>query len=277
MMRRLFNYSEADSFVHNLSGVSKLVGFLAMTFTVMLSYDIRVIAAVLIISVFVFRASRIRLRDLRVVIIYIAIFMTINFVLTFVFDPQYGVRLYGTEHILYVFTERYTLTQEQLLYQTTKISKYAATVPFGLLFFITTHPSEFASSMNRLGIHYKVAFAFSLTLRYIPDIASEYMLISKAQQARGLELSKKQKFSKRVKEYVKMIVPLIMSSLDRIDNISDAMDLRGFAKHKRRTWYNTRKLSRNDKMAIIFTLTVFSISLLITIFVNQGRFWNPFI
>jgi energy-coupling factor transport system permease protein len=102
------------------------------------------------------------------------------------------------------------------------------------------------------------------------------MIISKAQQARGLELSKKQKFSTRVKEYVKMIVPLIMSSLDRIDNISDAMDLRGFAKHKKRTWYNTRKLSRNDKLAIVFTLSVFTASLLITIFVNQGRFWNPF-
>jgi energy-coupling factor transport system permease protein len=265
-----------DSFVHNLSGVSKLVGFFSMTFTVMLTYDIRVIAFVLFISVFVFWASKIRLRDLRVVIIYITIFMSINYILTFVFDPLYGVRLYGTEHIIYSFSERYILTQEQLLYQTTKISKYAATVPFGLLFFLTTHPSEFASSMNRLGIHYKVAFAFSLTLRYLPDISSEYMIISKAQQARGLELSKKQKFSTRVKEYVKMIVPLIMSSLDRIDNISDAMDLRGFAKHKKRTWYNTRKLSRNDKLAIVFTLSVFTASLLITIFVNQGRFWNPF-
>ena len=276
-MKRLFNYSEADSLVHNLSGVSKLIGFLAMTFTVMLTYDPRVIAVVLVISVFVFWASGIRLRDLRVVIIYIAIFITINFILTFVFDPQYGVRLYGTEHVIYTFSERYTLTQEQLLYQITKISKYAATVPFGLLFFLTTHPSEFASSLNRIGVHYKVAFAFSLTLRYLPDISSEYLIISKAQQARGLELSKKQKFSKRVKEYVKMIVPLIMSSLDRIDNISDAMDLRGFAKHKKRTWYNTRTLSRNDKVAILFTVGVFTGSLLITIFVNQGRFWNPFI
>jgi len=276
-MKRLFNYREADSFVHNLSGVSKLVGFLAMTFTVMLTYDPRVIAVVLIIAVFVFRASKIRLRDLRVVIIYISVFMAINFVLTFLFDPQYGVRLYGTKHVLYTFSERYTLTQEQLLYQITKIGKYAATVPFGLLFFLTTHPSEFASSMNRLGIHYKVAFAFSLTLRYLPDISSEYMIISKAQQARGLELSKKQKFSKRVKEYVRMIVPLIMSSLDRIDNISDAMDLRGFAKQKKRTWYNTRRLSRNDKLAILFTLAVFAGSLVITLFVNQSRFWNPFI
>lgn len=276
-MRRLFNYSEADSFVHNLSGVSKLVGFFAMTFTVMLTYDPRVIAVVLVIAVFVFRASGIRLRDLRIVLIYITIFISINFVMTFIFDPQYGVRLYGTEHVLFSITERYTMTQEQLLYQTTKISKYAATIPFGLLFFLTTHPSEFASSMNRLGIHYKIAFAFSLTLRYLPDISSEYMIISKAQQARGLELSKKQKFSKRVREYVKMIVPLIFSSLDRIDNISDAMDLRGFAKNKKRTWYNTRKLSRSDKLTILFTLTVFTLSLMVTIFINGSRFWNPFV
>ena len=276
-MRRLFNYSEADSFVHNLSGVSKLVGFFAMTFTVMLTYDPRISAAVFVIAVFVFKASGIRLRDLRIVLIYITIFISINFVMTFIFDPQYGVRLYGTEHVLFSITERYTMTQEQLLYQTTKISKYAATIPFGLLFFLTTHPSEFASSMNRLGVHYKIAFAFSLTLRYLPDISSEYMIISKAQQARGLELSKKQKFSKRVREYVKMIVPLIFSSLDRIDNISDAMDLRGFAKNKKRTWYNTRKLSRSDQLTILFTLTVFTLSLMVTIFINGSRFWNPFV
>ncbi|MEN8240530.1 MAG: energy-coupling factor transporter transmembrane component T [Chloroflexota bacterium] len=276
-MKKLFNYSEADSLIHNLSGVSKLIGFLAMTFTVMLTYDPRVIAVVLVIAVFVFWASGIHLRDLKVVIIYISIFMALNFVMTFLFDPQYGEQLYGTKHVIYSFSARYVLTQEQLLYQLAKISKYAATIPFGLLFFLTTHPSEFASSMNRLGIHYKVAFAFSLTLRYIPDIYSEYMIISKAQQARGLDLSAQQKFGKRVKEYTKMIFPLVMSSLDRIDNIADAMDLRGFAKHKKRTWYNTRKLLRNDKLTIVFTLAVFAGSLMITAFVNHGRFWNPFI
>jgi energy-coupling factor transport system permease protein len=74
-----------------------------------------------------------------------------------------------------------------------------------------------------------------------------------------------------------MIVPLIFSSLDRIDNISDAMDLRGFAKNKKRTWYNTRKLSRNDKITILFTLTIFTLSLMVTIFINGSRFWNPFV
>ncbi len=275
-MSRLFNYNEADSFVHNLSGVSKLIGFFAMTFTVMLTYDTRVIFGVLVLAFFTFRISGIKLRDLRVVLIYISVFLSLNFVMTFLFDPQYGVRLYESKQVLFTITERYTMTQEQLLYQVTKISKYAATIPFGLLFFLTTHPSEFAASMNKIGIHFKIAYVFNLTLRYLPDIYTEYTTISKAQQARGLDLSKKQKFSKRVREYVRMIFPLIMSSLDRINNISDAMDLRGFAKNKKRTWYNTRKLERNDYIAIAITVSIFLASLGNTIFINQSRFWNPF-
>ncbi len=276
-MKKLFNYNEADSFVHNLSGVSKLIGFLAMTFTVMLTFDPRIIAVVLVIAVLTFRASGIHLKDLKIVIYYISFFITLNFIMTFIFDPQYGVRLYGTEHVLFAITKRYTLTQEQLFYQLTKIMKYAATIPFGLLFFLTTHPSEFSASMNRIGVHFKIAYTVSLTLRYLPDIYSEYQMISKAQQARGLELSKKQKMGKRIREYFKMIFPLIMSSLDRINNISDAMDLRGFAKHKKRTWYHTRKLSTGDIVTIVFTLTIFTASILITVFINHGRFWNPFI
>lgn len=276
-MKKLFNYNESDSFIHNLSGVSKLIGFLAMTFTVMLTFDPRIIAFVLILAIITFRASGIRLRDLKIVLYYISFFVTLNFIMTFIFDPGYGVRLYGTEHVLFSITERYTMTQEQLFYQLTKISKYAATIPFGLLFFLTTHPSEFAASMNRIGIHYKISYTISLTLRYLPDIYSEYQIISKAQQARGLELSKKQTIRKRVKEYFKMIFPLIMTSLDRINNISDAMDLRGFAKHKKRTWYHTKKLSRSDIFIILFTAMVFTGSIMISIFINRGRFWNPFV
>lgn len=276
-MKKLFNYNEADSFVHNLSGVSKLLSFFAITFTVMLTYDTRVIFSVLVIAFFVFRISGIKLRELKVVIIYISIFMTINFIMTFIFAPQYGVELYGTKHIIFSITDFYTLTQEQLLYQITKISKYAATIPFGLLFFLTTHPSEFAASMNKVKIHYKIAYVFSLTLRYLPDIYNEYTIISRSQQARGLDLSRKTKLRHRIKEYFKMILPLVFTSLDRIDNISNAMDLRGFAKQKKRTWYNSRKLSGNDAIAILFTFSIFAISLYITIFINKGRFWNPFI
>mgnify|MGYP003297537977 CR=1 FL=1 len=71
------------------------------------------------------------------------------------------------------------------------ILKNACTVPIVLLFVCTTNPSEFAASLNRIGVSYKISYAVSLALRYIPDIQREYRDISLAQQARGTEMSKK--------------------------------------------------------------------------------------
>ncbi|MDF2674735.1 MAG: energy-coupling factor transporter transrane protein EcfT [Clostridiales bacterium] len=50
--------------------------------------------------------------------------------------------------------------------QSTKLLKYASVVPLGIIFLLTTNPSEFASAINDIGVNYKAAFAVSLTLRY---------------------------------------------------------------------------------------------------------------
>ena len=46
---------------------------------------------------------------------------------------------------------------------------------------------------------------------------------------------------KRIKNASAILLPLILSSLDRIDTISNIMELRGFGKHKKRSWYSYRK------------------------------------
>ena len=56
---------------------------------------------------------------------------------------------------------------------------------------MTTHPSQFASSLNQIGVPYKIAYSVSLTLRYIPDLQEEFFTIKMSQEARGMELSKK--------------------------------------------------------------------------------------
>ena len=100
---------------------------------------------------------------------------------------------------------------------------------------MTTHPSQFASSLNQIGVSYKIAYSVSLTLRYIPDVQEEYQTIKLSQEARGVELSKKAKLIKRIKGNLQIISPLIFSSLERIDSISTAMELRRFGKNKKRT------------------------------------------
>ena len=277
MKSKLFDYIERDNFIFNLSGVTKLLCFLILTFTVMFSYDARVIFLVLIFSFAILRVSEIRFSQIRIMLYYVLVFIAINFILTFVFSPKYGVEIYGTEHDLFRITGRYTVTAEQLLYQGTKVLKYLSVIPLGMLFLLTTNPSEFAASLSSIGISYKASFALALTLRYFPDMIRDYNDIALAQQARGLDLSKKEKLGKRLKNMMNIFVPLIFSSLERVDVVSNAMDLRGFGKHKKRTWYAYKPLVKNDYLALAISIAILAGSLAMTFFVNHGRFWNPFI
>jgi len=277
MKAKLFDYVDRDNFIFNLSGLTKLMCFICMTCSVMFSYDVRYILFVMALSVVIFKVSGLQFKQIKLMTIYVVIFLLINFLLTYLFSPGYGTELYGTAHELFRFTARYTVTWEQLLYQVTKITKYASVVPLGMIFLLTTNPSEFAASLNRVGVSYKGAYALSLTLRYFPDMIRDYQNIALAQQSRGLDLSRKEKVSVRVKNIMNICIPLIFSTLDRIELISNAMDLRGFGKHKKRTWYGARPMRRGDWMALAFGTMVLAGSLYITFFVNGSRFWNPFI
>lgn len=70
-------------------------------------------------------------------------------------------------------------------------------------------------------------------------------------------------------------MPLIFSSLERIETISNAMELRGFGKHKKRTWFTAKDFQKADYAALIFVGAVLIVSLVIT-FVRGTRFYNPF-
>ncbi len=277
MKAKLFDYIDRDNYIYNLSGLTKLLCFIFMTCSVMFSYDIRYILFVMVLSALIFKASGLQFKQIKIMCIYVLIFLLVNFVLTFLFSPTYGTEIYGTRHELFHIAGSYAVTEEQLLYQITKTTKYASVVPLGMIFLLTTNPSEFAASLNRAGISYKASYALSLTLRYFPDMIRNYQDIAVAQQSRGLDLSKKEKLGVRIKNTMNICIPLIFSTLDRIELISNAMDLRGFGKHKKRTWYVARPLRRGDWGAIIFGALILAGSLSLTFFVNGSRFWNPFV
>ena len=277
MKARLFSYNYIDTFIHRLSGLSKLICFLFLTFASMFSFDIRVVLFIMAFSALIMALSHIQFKQIRVMVYYVLVFLLINAILTFFFKPEYGVEIYGTRHVLATILGRYNITSEQLFYQLTQILKYASVIPLGIIFILTTNPSEFASSISGVGANYKISFAISLTLRYFPDIQRTYNDISQAQQARGLEMSRKASLGDRFKYSLMIIIPLIFSTLDRIELITNAMDLRGFGKDKKRTWYVAKKMTRADYLSIAVSALIFASSLAVSAFINHSRFYNPFI
>lgn len=276
-MNGLFNYINRKSPIHSLSGATKLASLILLSFAAMTTFDTRFLAFLAVLSFVLLAVSRIHFSEIKVLFWFTFVFMVLNNILIYLFSPEHGVSIYGTRTVIWSGFHRWTITYEQLFYQLNVILKYLATIPIVILFVSTTDPSEFASSLNKIGISYKVAYSVSLALRYIPDIQREYRNISLSQQARGIEMaSKKQSLIKRLRNSASMLFPLIISSMDRIEVISNAMELRGFGKGKRRSWYNGRPFRAADYIAIAISFALLAFSFFLN-FLNGGRYFNPFI
>ncbi|MFC3928206.1 energy-coupling factor transporter transmembrane component T family protein [Streptococcus caprae] len=274
MANRLIGYREGEGFLYRLSGASKLLFFVIVSIACMTTYDTRLILAVSLFSLFLFKQAKIRWRDISFVIKIIMVIATFNVIMVYVFAPYYGGKLYGTETILIKGWGWFYLSAQELFYLLNLLLKYFCTVPMAILFLMTTHPSQFAASLNQIGVPYRVAYAVSLTLRYIPDIQEEFFMIRTSQEARGLELSEKAGLMQRIKGNLQIVIPLIFSSLERIDTVSTAMELRRFGKEKKRTWYTHQAFTNADWLTIGLAVAILAVSLGL-IFVNHGRFYNP--
>ncbi len=275
-MTGLFNYIPRQSPIHAMTGAAKLVCMLTWTMAAMITFDTRYLLLLTLSALVLFRVSGIKFREVKVLIAFSAVFMVLNNVLIYLFAPEYGVELYGARTELVHFIGRYGITAQQLLYHANVILKYTVTIPMVLLFVSTTQPSEFAASLNRIGVSYRIAYSVSLALRYIPDILKEYHDISQAQQARGVELTSKENLFKRLKNASAILLPLILSSLERIEVVSTAMELRCFGKRSKRTWYRAQAFAAGDYAIMAAGGALVCISFLL-IYLNGGRLWNPFV
>ena len=237
-MAKILSYEEKDTWIHRLSGATKLIFFLLWCLTSMLTYDTRVLLVMVIFSLIVFKISQTQWKQVGSVFKVIMVFL--------------------------------------VFYEFNVVIKYFTIIPAVFMFLVTTNPSEFAASMNKIGISYNVGYAVSIALRYIPDVQGEFTKIRNAQEARGIEMSGKASLMSRIKNTSSIIFPLIFSSMDRIDVVSNAMELRGYGKHKKRTWYMERALKRNDYLVIGFTVLFMVVALAVT-FADGSRFYNPFV
>ena len=274
-MTNLFNYIDRPSPIHRLTGACKLVCLILWTLAAMTSFYTPLLVVMTVAAVILFRLARLKLRDISVTLGLMCVYIVMNNILIFLFSPNHGTELYGSRTVLIPLPGRYDITAEQLFYHLNVILKNACTIPIVLLFICTTNPSEFAASLNRIGVSYRVSYAVALALRYIPDVQREYHDISLAQQARGTEMSKKASLINRLKAASSILIPLILSSMDRIETISNAMELRGFGKEKKRTWYSARPFSKADIAGMVVCLLLVVLSLLLT-YLNGGRYYNPF-
>lgn len=95
-----------------------------------------------------------------------------------------------------------------------------------------------------------ITMMVSLTLRYIPTLLEETDKIMKAQASRGVDF-KESKFKEKVTQVISLLIPVFVISFKRSEDLSNAMEVRGYVIGQQRTRIDEYALSLKDYLSLI--------------------------
>ena len=102
-----------------------------------------------------------------------------------------------------------------------------------------------------------VAMTLSIALRFIPTLLEESERIMKAQASRGVDFNRGG-LGKRFKAIISLIIPLFVSAIDRSEELSNAMEVRGYDPRAKRTRYRVLRFGWRDLLAFLFVGVLFA-------------------
>jgi energy-coupling factor transport system permease protein len=139
------------------------------------------------------------------------------------------------------------------------------------IFFLTTSPDHLSLALEQSHVPYEFTFAFTTAVRFVPVLAEEAQTIMDAQKARGLELEKGN-FMKRIRNYIPILIPLIVSAIRRSLELAEAMESRGWGASKKRTNLYVLKMKEGDFMLILISIILLVTAIYIRYFVHLPTF-----
>jgi len=256
--RLLINYSPGATPIHRLNGATKVLGFIVVTVYIIMTFDIRVMIPMFLLCTAGIISMKPNWKPIFMILGFLFIMAgVIGSAMLILIRPSSGYTHVGGETIIIRWTDHFFISKELIWYVSAMFFKRICSLATAILFILSITPSELAAGLNKIGLPYKICTVISLAFRTIPDIARDYIDIKNSLMMRGVELdSRKVGLGKRLKQTVFILSPLIMTSFGRIGVIANAMDLRGYSKHKRRTWYSERPPTKADWAARIIIILV---------------------
>ncbi len=113
------------------------------------------------------------------------------------------------------------------------------------LFFMTTSPDDLGLAIDKLrivrwlsrrwlGYPNALSFTFTTAVRLVPTLATDAQTVVDAQRSRGLELDRGN-LLRRVRNYVPILIPLLLIAIRRSLELAEALESRGFPGKEGRT------------------------------------------
>ena len=135
---------------------------------------------------------------------------------------------------------------------------------------MTTSPDDLGLAIDKigfvrwlsrkwLGYPNALSFTFTTAVRLVPTLAADAQTVVDAQRSRGLELDKGNLF-RRVRNYVPILIPLLLIAIRRSLELAEALESRGFPGKEGRVSLFELRLGRADYGLILASLGGLSMS-----------------
>lgn len=230
-MKGLMNYFPGDTFLHRMDPRSKIVFSLLVCIACFVTNNIYVLLGILVLDLLIGVFGGILIQALRLLkgLLKIALFL---------FILQALVMRAGTPAF---YIGKLAITWEGLKTALMGVLRLIdITLPLALMISLTRMSDLSNALVSRWHVPYKYAFAITSTIRFIPVFTTDLRSIMEAQTARGVEFDTKN-FFKKASLIVPLCVPLLISSVKKIETAAMAVELRGF---NLRTKDSSSKVSR---------------------------------
>ena len=162
-----------------------------------------------------------------------------------------------------------TITKESLMFTILILLRLFLLMVGVSILSYTTLPLDIARSLGDLFLPLKrfnfpvgeISTMLSISIKFVPVLVSEAEKIKIAQRSRGADTAGKS-LKKKIKFIVSILVPLLISSFKRADELAVAMESRCYCVGKERTRYITFSFGKND-LILLFTSSIFFICLFV--------------
>jgi energy-coupling factor transport system permease protein len=177
----------------------------------------------------------------------------------------------GTNLLFRFIYSGYALTIQDFEYALAMMLRFVVLVESFSVFFLTTSPDHLGLALEQTRVPYEFCFAFTTAVRFVPVLADEAQTIMDAQKARGLELEKGN-FLKRIRNYIPILIPLIISAIRRSLELAEAMESRAWGAIDKRTNLYVLRIRRPDYLLIIISILMLLAGLYIRFNVSVPSF-----
>jgi energy-coupling factor transport system permease protein len=244
-------YVENSSWVHGLHPLVKLVMLISFSLTVFAVPSglggIIMLSIMLVFYALAGLGLAFFCRKLRFIIIF-GLFIFIVQILA----VQEGALLYQ----LYLGPVCLPIWSEGLFGGLSTMLRFVNIIGSSYLFVATTDPNRLTYSLMQAGLPYRFGFMLITALRFIPVFHYELEQVKNAQMAKGIEMEGLSPH-KLIKAVRYLLVPLVISSLSKVDYLAISMESRGFGLYPQRSYLHSQSLSSIDIIAIIIVPLIF--------------------